>query len=87
MKTRSDRQEKAAALAAQTRPCPFCGGPARVRRHRPSPPDLLHTWWTVTCPEKNACTVWPMASGDSRHEALANWNTRVPEQTTVSRMP
>lgn len=57
-------------------PCPFCGGPARVVREDPNPPEIPHHWWIVECPKENACLVWPTAVGDSRAEAVTAWNTR-----------
>ena len=56
--------------------CPFCGGNATISRYKADPPEMPKPWWIVSCCMNNPCTSWPQTSGESRDEAIANWNTR-----------
>ena len=67
-----------------TLPCPFCGGKAKVKCNPPAHPEIQNRWWSVTCARDTRyyhkrgieCPVTLIATGDTRDEAVANWNAR-----------
>lgn len=60
----------------EIKPCPFCGKIPVVERFAESLPEIDKVFFTVTCRKESGCTTNPMAIGDTRKEAAANWNTR-----------
>jgi len=67
-------------------PCPFCGGPATYRRVPSSlvRPELEHGFWTLGCDNKSQCDCEVYAFGDTKTEALRNWNHRASAATAVN---
>lgn len=56
-------------------PCPFCGGKPKFTRHKDSPPEILKPYWQLGCPGKK-CILNPLAFGDTKQKAVADWNYR-----------
>ena len=61
-------------------PCPFCGGRPEISRQRAHLPENCDPFWVIECPKENDCDVWPMATGNTRADAIRFWNTRAPEK-------
>ena len=75
MKTNTRTAPVCAKIAVM--PCPFCGLTPKFRHNRPSPPEIEKPFWSLGCPgKKSNCVASPMVFGDSRAEALCNWNRR-----------
>jgi Restriction alleviation protein Lar len=62
--------------ACSLKPCPFCGGPASIKRYKADPPDCPNPWWVVLCQHEKKCHASVTAIGDTRAEAGENWNRR-----------
>lgn len=64
-------------MSEELKPCPFCGGEARVVFGSATTKDGHHTVFTVFCDE---CNAQGSSSYESLEEAVAVWNVRT-EQT------
>lgn len=83
-------------MSEQLKPCPFCGGPARLFQKYRDPKPYN---WRVCCdndtPDRGSLC-WmenPYADFDSVEEAIAAWNRRAPvtdgaeSPTTIGQAP
>ena len=59
------------------KPCPFCGGEAKAKRHH----NRYSDWWLVSCVK---CGVSQTGNANEfEFEAAESWNNRIP-QTVVN---
>lgn len=64
-----------AELETSLKPCPFCGGRAKLRLVTvPESPE--GGFAVAACDLNNDCTVHPSAGGETPAEAVQNWNQR-----------
>jgi hypothetical protein len=58
--------------------CPFCGGKPKFDfiPEETARPEIDHAYYSLGCRSSNACPAFPMVFGDTKLEAIANWNTR-----------
>lgn len=67
------KAQNLSALQAGLKPCPFCGGAAKL-----APMPQASGWWQVRCRDFHCGgTTWAMQEGDAVSEA---WNRRSDEQ-------
>ena len=57
------------------KPCPFCGSKPKTSRIVDHGPELPEPFWSVAC-SKKPCHGDALAFGDTRREAIQNWNRR-----------
>jgi hypothetical protein len=68
-------------------PCPFCGGNARFFKFCTDKKRQIYRH-RVDCANYENCRVQPMASGDTKSEAIKAWNTRADGWISVNtRLP
>ena len=70
-----------AAIEPQALPCPFCGSPAEIEFwHGGRPTKRLISCsdraGTLGSKQSAQCHVGPSVTGETKAEALANWNRR-----------
>lgn len=68
--TRTGKLNREPTIEPAALPCPFCGGPANIQHWHGGRP----TKRMIACADD--CAVAPMVTGETKAEALNEWNTR-----------
>lgn len=72
MKTIQANRDPKILPPVEARPCPWCGAQPTIQPWHGGRP----TKKMIAC-ESEECNVSPQVTGQTRHEALERWNTRI----------
>lgn len=70
-------------MSDKPKPCPFCGGPARVVTTSIPEVDLSHSY-VVRCSALYEGRDCPSDQNGTKEQAIAAWNTRAPSPTPTA---